>query len=206
MLSSSDSKKLEQEAVSGAQHGDRDAFRYIVEAHSGLLFRTAYLIVDEPSFAEDAVQETFVRAWRNIRSYKPGTALRAWLLRILTNYLTSKHRRRKVSVTGVDSARTVPDYSRNPQQLAADRESSSQIWGAVMELSMEHRISIVLRYFGHLTIPEISTATGWPEGTVKSRIHRALKEMRESDLGEQLGVVVNSGAAGVKRREGRADA
>ena len=68
---------------------------------------------------------------------------------------------------------------------------------------MEHRISIVLRYFGHLTIPEISTATGWREGTVKSRIHRALKEMRESDLGEQLGV---AGAAGIKRQEGRADA
>lgn len=208
MLSSSDSKKLEQEAVSGSQRGDRNAFRYIVEAHSGLLFRTAYLIVDEPSFAEDAVQETFIRAWRNIRSFKRGTALRAWLIRILTNYLTSEQRRRqrKVRTTNLDSAVFVPDYTRNPYQLTADSESNSRIWGAVMGLSIEHRISIVLRYFGHLTIPEISTATGWREGTVKSRIHRALKEMRESDLGEQLGVAVNSGTVTVKGQGSRADA
>jgi RNA polymerase sigma factor (sigma-70 family) len=189
-LSPSSSNKYEQEAVSNAQRGDANAFRYIVDAHSGLLFRTAFLIVDERSLAEDAVQETFIRAWRNIKSFRPGTALRAWLLRILTNYLTSEHRRKKVPTTGLSSAVFVADFSRNPHQQIVDGESNTRIWGAVLELSLEHRIAIVLRYFGHLTIPEISAATGWREGTVKSRIHRALKEMRESDLGEQLGVVV----------------
>ena len=199
-LSSSDPKQLEREAVSGSQRGDRNAFRYLVEAHSGLLFRTAYLVVDEPSLAEDAVQETFVRAWRNIRSFKAGTAIRAWLLRILTNYLTSEHRRRQIPTTRIDSAAFTPDFSPTPHAIAATKETNYQIWGAVMKLSLEHRISIVLRYFGHLSVPEISTATGWREGTIKSRIHRALEEMRKSDLGEQLGVL------DINRQERRADA
>jgi len=200
MLSSSDPKQLEREAVSGSQRGDRNSFRYLVEAHSGLLFRTAYLIVDEPSQAEDAVQETFLRAWRNIRSFKVGTSIRAWLLRILTNYLTSEHRRRKIPTIAIDSAMFTPDYSPTPHGLAATNETNYQIWAAVMELGLEHRISIVLRYFGHLSIPEISVATGWREGTVKSRIHRALGEIRNSDLGDQLGV------PNVQQKERHADA
>ncbi|MDA1279436.1 MAG: RNA polymerase sigma factor [Chloroflexi bacterium] len=199
-MSSSDPKQLEREAVFGSQRGNRNAFRYLVEAHSGLLFRTAYLIVDEPSLAEDAVQETFLRAWRNIRSFRAGTAARAWLLRILTNYLTSEHRRKVIPTTPIDSAMFTPDHSPTPHGLAATNETNFRIWGAVMELGLEHRISIVLRYFGHLSVPEISAATGWREGTVKSRIHRALSEMRNSDLGEQLDIPV------VQQRERQADA
>ena len=80
-------------AVRLCQDGQPDAFRLIVERHSGVLFGTAFLMTRDRARAEDMVQEALLSAWRGIRSFRPGSSLRAWLIRILVNRVISEGRR-----------------------------------------------------------------------------------------------------------------
>lgn len=171
-------RTYEDELVRRCQAGEVDAFRPLVERYGPLAYRTVYLMVRNPALAEDIVQEGLLAAWRGIRSFKAGTCFRAWLLRIVVNKAIS-HRRRKsfMRLLGRDSA----DDEKALAMVTAptdDLDLRIAIRQAIGKLDERQRLVVMLRYFAELSVPEIARVLSWREGTVKSRLHRALRELR----------------------------
>ncbi len=180
----------EDEAVLRCQNGDRDAFRYLVEQYKHPLFGTAYLMTGDAAVAEEHVQEAFLNAWRGIRTFRRGSALKPWLMRILVNAVLSQRRRRSLPTVPLDESAPLAAPTRADEAIEAS-EDRQAVRDALAQLSPEHRQVVVLRYFAELTVPEVARSAGVREGTVKSRLHRALRHLRE--LLEQSGAMEVAG-------------
>jgi RNA polymerase sigma-70 factor (ECF subfamily) len=159
------------------QEGNRDEFKAIVDAYSQRLYRIAWLITRDHGLAEDAIQETFIRGWQQIRSLSDPSKLTAWLTRIIINYLKNQRRRNTVPTAKIEAAVNVADPARADQQTLA-AETASEMSLVIAGLPTDQRTVLVLRYFEELSLEEIVEATGWRLGRVKSRIHRALRHAR----------------------------
>ena len=167
----------EAEAIRRCQDGERDAFRFVVERHGRVLYGTAYMMTRDRQLAEDLVQEALLLAWRNIPSFQQGTNFRAWLLRILVNRTKSELRKNRVrQIELEEGAATLPDPGDVEDQVL-QKEERKRISQGLEALTPDYRQAVVLRYYADLTGPEIAATLGWPEGTVRSRLHRALAQL-----------------------------
>jgi RNA polymerase sigma-70 factor (ECF subfamily) len=172
-------------AVRLCQDGQSDAFRLIVERHSGVLYGTAFLMTRNQARAEEMVQEALLLAWRGIRSFKPnksgtGSGLRSWLIRILVNRVISEGRRNRVEETEIGPSTPEPSVEPEGEAQVLRAEERELMGEAMSILPDEQRRALTLRYYADLTIPEIARVLGWAEGTVKSRIHRGLRRLEEA--------------------------
>ena len=167
-------------AVARAAAGDADAFGALVERHQEAAFRAAYLIVRDAAAAEDVAQESFVRAFRNLRRFRAGDPFRPWLLRIVTNLALNevRARNRRGGLLGRLGAVQARAFDPPDERIAATDEASAVV-RAINELPDDDRVVLYLRYFLELPEREIATAIGRPAGTVKSRLHRAGRRLRE---------------------------
>jgi RNA polymerase sigma-70 factor (ECF subfamily) len=172
------SARTEKETVLLCQQGDCHAFRRVVDFHGDALYRTALLITRNGAHAEEAVQETLLLAWRKIHFFTAGTNLRAWLNRLLVNTITDLNRRKRLQLAPVEDALRVADRSPGPAESLLAEEVTAMLRAALETLSFEHRTVFVLRYFNEMTVPEIAEHTGWKQGTVMSRLHRATAALR----------------------------
>lgn len=175
-------QKDEQNATERCQQGDRDAFRTVVEAYGDLLFGTAYLMTEDRQLAEDMVQEAFLSAWKGIGSFRPGSPVRPWLLRILVNSVLSHRRRRALLTLPWPKREPAPAFETlgpSPEVLAEGRQEQEEVRRGMARLSEGHRQVVILRYYAELSVPDIARVTGWRQGTVKSRLHRALGQLRD---------------------------
>ena len=162
------------EAVLRCQDGDTEAFRHLVERYGSVLHGTAYLMSRDAAVAEELVQDALLSAWRGIGGFRAGEPVKPWLVRIVVNRVIDHQRRRSLPTVPIPDA---------PELAASDRvadevEARDTVRRGLAELSDEQRQLMMLRYFSELTVPEISIVLKWPEGTVKSRLHRALDDMR----------------------------
>ena len=171
----------DQEAIHRCQQGDREAFRQLVDRYRDVLFGTAVLMTGNRAVAEEQVQEALLSAWRGIRGFRPGNPAKPWLVRILVNAVLSQQRRRALPT--VQLGDSGPDELRldssDPSAALDALEDLLALRRAIAELSPDHRQVVALRYFAGLTVPETARALGVREGTVKSRLHRALAVLRE---------------------------
>lgn len=169
----------DDELVARCRKRDREAFRELVDRYAPLAFRTAVLIAGDGPTAEDIVQEAFVLAWRNIDKFEPRGSLKAWLLRIVANRARSQKRRKVLPTVARDSE----DFAEATEAGGSAEDSLEQwelrhlIGQALGELRESYRLVVVMRYFADLSVPEIARVLGWRQGTVKSRLHRALSEL-----------------------------
>jgi RNA polymerase sigma-70 factor, ECF subfamily len=170
----------EQEAVRRCQDGDRDAFHQLVEQYQNVLMGTAYLMTRDRAVAEELVQDAFLSAWRGIAGFRLGEPVKPWLVRITVNTVISHQRRHSLPTVPIPDV-AEPGKEDPAVQRAEDRDA---IQRGLTVLASEQRQAVVLRYFADMTVPEVAEALGWPEGTVKSRLHRALEQMREVIGGE----------------------
>ncbi len=165
----------EQDVIRRCQTGDREAFRLIVERYGNVLMGTIYLMTHDRAVSEELVQETFVRAWTGIGTFRLGQPVRPWLVRIAVNQALNARARHEVPVEPLSEANeggsTDPGFGR-----ADDRDEVRQ---ALSQLSDDHRRVVVLRYFVDLSTKEVANALGVREGTVKSRLSRALEQLQE---------------------------
>ncbi len=168
----------ESEVVRRCQDGDQEAFRLIVERYSGVLGGTAYLMTRDRAQVDDLLQETFLLAWRGIRNLRSSGHLKAWLIRILVNRVISERRKKRVLETELGDLEVKSDDS-GSEELVLAEEERQRIRKALETLPEAQRQVAVLRYFADLTIPEVARALGCREGTVKSRLHRALAHLRD---------------------------
>ncbi|MBN2239113.1 MAG: RNA polymerase sigma factor [Dehalococcoidales bacterium] len=161
------------------QSGDKEAFRSLVEKYRSVLFGTAYLITREKESAEDAVQRSLLQMWKHISSLRLRSSLKAWLIRIVINEVNQLHRKKRLPVVSVEE---VPEVAGDPDEAeipAISNERNRRLRKAMEVLSDHQREVVILRYFSELTVPEIAAATGTREGTVKSRLSRALERLGE---------------------------
>jgi RNA polymerase sigma-70 factor (ECF subfamily) len=175
------------ELFARAQRGDAAAYEEIVQRYQRLAFRTAYVITGSAADAEDAAQEGFVKAYRALASFRAGAEPRPWLLRIVAN-----EARNRVRSTGRRSQlelRAAADYrpggaAPSPEAAAVAADDRRRLLDLVNALSDEYRLVIASRYFLELSGEETAAALGIPEGTVKSRLSRALARLK-ARIGER---------------------
>ena len=165
----------DEEAVRRCQDGDREAFRHLVERYKDVLYGTACLMTGNASVAEEHVQESFLLAWRGIGGFRVGLPVKPWLVRILVNTITSQRRRGSVPTIALEEA-THSEVAGNPADLAERVANQLEVRQAIASLSEEHKQVVMLRYFADLSVPQV---LGCREGTVKSRLHRALRHLRD---------------------------
>lgn len=162
--------------------GDREAWQRLVERETAAVFRTCYRIVGRVDEAEDASQETFLAAYRSIGAFRGDGVAGAWLMRIATRESWRRAARsRRVSrvATTLDDngADQIHDRS-DPLGEALSAEQRQQVRRAVERLPEPYREVVSLRFFSELSITDIASATGRPEGTVKAQLSRGLERMR----------------------------
>ena len=172
----------DNQAILGCQRGDRNSFRHLVDRYKDVLYGTAFLMTSNRALAEEQVQEALLSAWKGILGFKKDRPFKPWLMRILVNTVLSHQRRRRVATVPLGPP-DHPDQSASPADSLETRESRHMVRQALLRLTPEHRQVVVLRYFSELTVPEVARSIGLREGTVKSRLHRALAHLRQ-DLQE----------------------
>ncbi|MFQ5933295.1 MAG: RNA polymerase sigma factor [Dehalococcoidia bacterium] len=176
----------ELEVIRRSQRGESDVFRLLVERYGKVLFGTAYLMTHDRSLAEDMVQEALLLAWRSLPSFHSGTNFKAWLLRILVNRTLADRRKKRVAEVQLAEAMPDPPDHEDTEETVLSKEERRLVGQALNALSQDRRQAVVLRYYSDLTVPEVARVLGCREGTVKSRLHRALKQLRELLSSEQF--------------------
>ena len=161
--------------IERASRGDHDAFGVLVGAHLARLDSAARLILRDPDLARDAVQDAYIRAWRDLPGLRDPDKFDAWLHRLTVNACLDIARKRRgrsieVMLTPLHDA-PVPD----PTSRVADTLYVERMLGAV---DPAQRAVVVLHFYLDLTLLETAAALGIPVGTAKSRLNRALAAMR----------------------------
>ena len=172
----------ESEAILRCQKGERKPFRLLVERYGKVLYGTAYRMTRDRGLAEDMVQEAFLRAWSAIPSFRGGS-FKAWIVRILVNHVMGERRKTRIQETPLlEDVASVPDRG---EELVLQEEECKRIRGALEDLPQEQKEVVVLRYYAGLSLSEIARAMGCRQGTVKSRLHRAMDRLRRTLLGDE---------------------
>jgi RNA polymerase sigma factor (sigma-70 family) len=165
-----------------AQRGDTAAYEEIVQRYQQVAFRTAYLITGSAPEAEDAAQEGFLKAYRALNRFRAGADPRPWLLRIVANEarnrLRSAGRRHNLELRLAEGFRA-GDAAPSPEAAALAADARHRLLRELNSLGEDDRLVIASRYFLDLDGEETAAALGIPEGTVKSRLSRALGRLRE---------------------------
>jgi RNA polymerase sigma-70 factor (ECF subfamily) len=167
---------MERALIERARNGDHAAFTSLVELSIGRLYGVATLILRDRDAAQDAVQDALISAWRGIRALRDPNAFDAWLQRSVVRacYRQARRERRHVAVWQL-AGRRMADASDDASGPLADRD---EIERGFLHLSIEHRAVIVLHYYVGLPLAEVAAVLGTPEGTAKSRLHRATAALR----------------------------
>jgi RNA polymerase sigma factor (sigma-70 family) len=169
------------ELFARAQRGDTAAYEEMVRRYQQIAFRTAYVITGSGPEAEDAVQEGFVKAYRALHSFRSGAEPRPWLLRIIANEARNRARsagrRLRLELRLAEGFRP-GDAAPSPEAAALAAEERRRLMSLVNSLADDDRLVIASRYFLELSGEETAAALGIPEGTVKSRLSRALSRLR----------------------------
>jgi RNA polymerase sigma factor (sigma-70 family) len=170
-------RRSDAELVIAAREGDLDAFAALVERYRVPALRFAYGIAGNE--AEDAVQDAFVKAFRNLGGFRTDAAFRPWLFTIVANEarnrLRSSSRRRKLELQVRDQPRTVGAAT---DDIVADLAQRERLVDAVASLPDRYREVVALRYFAGLSESETAEVLSCPVGTAKSRTSRALDLLR----------------------------
>lgn len=185
----------DSELIERARQGEISAYEQLVERHRVMAARVAYVICGEE--AEDATQEAFVKAWRALPGFRESAAFRPWLLKIVANEARNRRRSsarwaRLALLEDRPSADAAP--SAEAAVLAAARRR--ELLDAVNDLPPRDRHVVACRHLLGLSEAETAAVLGWPQGTVKSRLARALARLRTSLLEHEAQKVPESGGGG----------
>jgi RNA polymerase sigma factor (sigma-70 family) len=178
----------ESQLITDSQRGDVRAFNLLVERYQVRVYNLAYRMLGDPDAAADVTQDAFLSAYRNIRRYRGGS-FASWLLRIATNasydQLRLRQRRPTSSIDAMldddedHAPRQFEDQGESPDERSLRNELADEIQRGLNALDPDQRLAIILSDIQGYSYDEISAATGWPLGTVKSRLSRGRAQLRE---------------------------
>jgi RNA polymerase sigma-70 factor (ECF subfamily) len=174
--------------VAKARSGDPDAFRVLVERHSRALFRLAFRMTGNQSDAEDVVQESFLRAYRQLAKFDDRASFGTWLYRIATNcsldLVRSRNRRSEKLAPAdpeiADPILSVADAGPSPERSTLSGEVRERVAEAMNDLSATERTAFVLRHFEGMCIEEVSRVLECQPGAAKHSVFRAVQKLRRA--------------------------
>ena len=169
----------EAELIKDAQYGDRNAFSELVSIHARGVFNVVYRMCGDALVAEDAAQETFIRAWQSLSSYRPQTPLRNWLYRIAFNAAMDMLRKEKRILPNAIEDLNLNDGQPGLEFQVSQQERTQLVQKAILSLPDASRAVLVLREYEELSYQDISSTLDIPVGTVMSRLNYARKLLKE---------------------------
>lgn len=175
---------MEPEAglIEAARLGDRDAFGRLVDVFQRPVFALSLRMLGNAADAEDAAQESFLKAYRALGSYEPGRPFSTWLLSITAHHCIDRIRRRRPEPLSLDELppwRGIAAPTVDPERAAIDGDRATWMTGLLGRLAEADRLVLILRYWHDLGYHEIAEMTETSEAAVKSRLHRARRQLAE---------------------------
>ena len=201
---------MDTELVRKAAAGDSDAFEQLVLSYEKPIYNLCLRMCGNAEDAMDLTQETFLKAWRSLGSFRADAAFSTWLYRLCSNLCIDHLRReqkRKVLPLHVEDNDSderpldVPDPAAGPEERLSAQEDRQQVADALQSLEPEYREALTLRVLHDLSYADIAAVLQVREGTVKSRIARAREKMREAM--QKLGNKSTSPSSKLTRHERR---
>jgi RNA polymerase sigma-70 factor (ECF subfamily) len=173
----------EQTWIQRALQGDQAAFGQLVRAYERPVYNLAYRMLGNCEEAEDAAQETFVRAYTRLATYQPERKFVNWLLSVASHYCIDRLRRHsrapQVSLDDELSPLWMASDAERPDQVVDRKQEQEMVRKVLATLPPDYRAAVVLRYWYDMSYEEIATTTGSTESAIKSRLHRARQMMAE---------------------------
>lgn len=170
---------LEGEWLADALRGDPQAFSKLVETYQRPVYNLCYRMLGDPHEAEDAAQETFLRAYKGMSRYDRQRPFSTWLLSIAAHYCIDQTRKRRHTILSLEDSPQLdpPDHSPGPEASLSMNEDRSRIQALLETLSPQDRAAVVMYYWYDFSYKEIGQALALTESAVKSRLHRARRDM-----------------------------
>lgn len=164
--------------------GDEAAWLEFVQTYEGRMYGYLYRLEGNSEDALDLTQEVFYRAWRSIRTFRPGERVLPWLYQVARNTQIESHRRKQLQRFSLEEAREdvgfeVTSAARSPAQQAESADAQDRVQRALLQLPDEYREAVVLRFVEDLSYDEIARIQGVAVGTAKSRVFRAKEQLAE---------------------------
>lgn len=182
-------EQIDARWVKLARKGNQDAFAELVELYKDKIFHLAYRMLNNRHEAEDIVQETFLRVYRNFERYDENQKFSTWLYRIATNLCIDRLRKRKPSYSldaelndqegSADGYMLIPGDERTPETEYLLSETQLTIHQAIDNLPAKYKTVMMLRYLNEMSLQEISDILNMPVTTVKTRVHRGREFLRK---------------------------
>lgn len=181
----------DRSVVLEAVKGNREAFDILVEKYYKKIYNLAYRFVGDAEEANDLAQEIFTAAYQNLKKFRGDAKFSTWLFQIATNRGKNrfKYLKRRGYFAGRgqqetdedrdSSQRAIPDYSTNPETLLAGKQIQKIVQDAIDDLDPDHKEIVILRDIEGFSYDEIAQMLNLPEGTTKSRLHRARMVVKE---------------------------
>lgn len=170
-----------------AQNGDSQAFTLIVETYERPVYNLCYRMLGNAQDAEDAAQETFVRAYQSLRRYDNTRAFSTWLLSIAAHYCIDQIRKRRIQIVSVEELPVpdLPEKSPGVESNLSRKEEQQKIRSVLKILDSTDRAAVIMYYWYDFSYEEICQALSLSMSALKSRLHRARRAMAEEWLKQQ---------------------
>ncbi|MEP7285912.1 MAG: sigma-70 family RNA polymerase sigma factor [Chloroflexota bacterium] len=169
--------------VEQALAGDQQAFGELVQLHQHAVYNLAYRMLGERGEAEDAAQETFLRAYSHLARYDADRPFRTWLLSIASNHCIDRLRKRRLTWLSIEEPLpahpALNSTEPEPEDAVISNERGAAIQSMLDELPPDYRAAVVLRYWYDLSYTEIAEVLETTESAVKSRLFRARQALAE---------------------------
>jgi RNA polymerase sigma-70 factor (ECF subfamily) len=183
----------DQDLITLARSGSEKAYRELLDRYQRPVFSLVYRMVRDRELAEDLAQETFIKVFNHLGSYNPAYKFSSWIFKIASNLAIDALRKKELDTVSLDGSRhastsdeveatriTVRSRDENPEELLEAKQLGQEIEQAIGGLRPEYRTAILLRHVEGRPYEEIAEIMGIPLGTVKTYIHRARGELRET--------------------------
>jgi len=180
--------QLDPQWIEKARHGDDEAFTMLVNTYQTPVYNLCYRMLGESTAAEDAAQGTFWRAYQNLKHYDPQRSFATWLLSIAAHYCIDQQRKQKAGIFELDE---YPDFDLadpgipNPEVEVINNDEDEALHRMINELNPPDRAAVILKYWYGCSEEEISQILSLTVSAVKSRLHRARRQMAATIASKQ---------------------
>ena len=160
--------------------GNKQAFELIINKYKNPLYATILRMTKNPHDAQDLVQESFIKVYEQLEKYNATGSFSSWLYRVAINHCMDEFRTKRYKMKSVEIDEGKIVMKDHPEIIFMKKEKSRQLERLVATLPEDERIIILLRYVNELSYQEISELVDMPLSTVRNKLHRAKKKMRET--------------------------
>lgn len=160
--------------------GDKQAYAHIIDKYKTPLYATILRMTKNPQDAQDLVQEAFIKVYRQLGKYDGEGSFSSWLYKVAINHCMDEFRKKEFQIKRVEIQDSMMESPDHPEIILLKKEKGRQLERLIATLPEDERLIILLRYVNECSYEEISDLTGAPLSTVRNKLHRAKKKMRQS--------------------------